>query len=135
MKNCLLLFFLSFSILSLAQNTQESVVPDERLFQVYEKEYIDGLVNENPFLIKRWNFYLDNAFYVTDEVIEKNNNFPTVVISNINTINILLLEKEHKIQKDWDKLMAYKIVGTDKLLVYYAGKDFTKSLKKYLEDN
>ena len=41
-------------------------------------------------------------------------------------------DAEH--QKDWDKLNIYKIRDTNKILVYYAGKDFTESLKQHLEE-
>ena len=132
MKKWLLLFFLFLSLFSVAQHVGETIVPDNRLYDVYEKDYVDNLVNENPFLIKRWNFYLDNAFLITDEIIEKRNNYPSVSISDINNINILLLEKEQMLQRAWDKPMIYKIRNTDKLLVYHAGKDFTKYLKKHL---
>ena len=135
MKIFLLLFFFSFSLFSSAQNTLESVIPDERLYQVYERAYVDNLVNENPFLIKRWNFYLDNAYLIADEIQEKKNDYPSVSISNMENINILLLEKEQKLQRDWEIPVIYKIRNTDKILVYYAGKDFTKSLKEYLGEN
>ncbi len=125
-------FFLFVSLFSVAQDAHETVIPDDRLYEVYEREYVDGLVNENPFLIKRWNFYLDNAFLIADEVIEKQADYPSVTIADLKNINILLLEKEQKLQRDWDKPIIYKIDDTDKMLVYHAGKDFTKSLKKYL---
>ena len=57
-----------FSVFSVSIFAQEAVIPDERLYEVYEKEYINGLVTDNPFLIKRWNFYLDNAYKITKEV-------------------------------------------------------------------
>ncbi len=133
MKNCLLLFFFCLAWnFSSAQNEPNTVLPDERLYEVYEREYVDGLVEENPFLIKRWNFYLDNAFLITENIPEKDNDYPTISIKDVNNINILLLEKEQNLQRDWDKPIIYKIRGTDKILVYHAGKDFTKSLKKHL---
>ncbi len=132
MKKWLLLSFSFLSFFSIAQNAMETVVPDERLYEVYESAYVDDLMKENPFLIKRWNFYLDHAFLIADEIPEKKNDYPIVTISDINQINILLLEKEQKLQRDWDKPMIYKIRDTDKILVYHAGKDFTKSLKKHL---
>jgi hypothetical protein len=132
MKKYLLFFFLFTSLFSFAQNALETVVPDERLYEIYERDYVDGLVKENPFLIKRWNFYLDNAFLVVDEISDKKNDYPSVIISDINNINILLLEKEQNLQKDWDVPVIYKIRDTDKILVYHAGKDFTKTLKKHL---
>ena len=135
MKKWLLLPFLFCSLFTVAQDATKTVVPDERLYEVYERDYVDGLVSENPFLVKRWNFYLDNAFYITDEVVEKNTGFPSVTLSDIKNINILLLEKEQKLERDWDKQMVYKIRDTNKILVYYSGKNFTESFKKYLAEN
>jgi hypothetical protein len=135
MKKWLMFFFLFNTLFSVAQNAIETVIPDDRLYEVYERDYVDGLVIENPFLIKRWNFYLDNAFLIADEVKGKEADYPTVTISDFDNINILLLEKEQKLQRDWDIPVIYKIRGTDKILVYHAGKDFTKSLKEYLGEN
>lgn len=134
MRNFLFLFILLNPFFSVAQNANKTVVPDERLYEVYDRDYVDGLVNENPFLIKRWNFYLDNAYMITDEVAEKNNGYPVVTISDLHNINILLLEKEQQLQRDWDKPMIYKIRDTGKILVFHAGKDFTKSLKEHLAE-
>ena len=69
------------------------VVPDERLYEVYEKDYVDGLVNDNPFLIKRWNFYLDNSYRIIKDVEGKQVDYPSIEIENTENINILLLEK------------------------------------------
>jgi hypothetical protein len=132
MKYFLLLFLSFISLFSIAQNAPEMVVPDVRLYEVYERDYVKGLVNENPFLIKRWNYYLDNSFIITDAVAEKEKDYPSVTILDLRNINILLIEKEQHLQRNWDVPTIYKIRGTDKILVYHAGKDFAEALKKHL---
>lgn len=131
MKRVLILCFVMIPFLTTAQDAPPT--PDDRLYVVYEKAYLDALVRNNPFLIKRWNFYLDHAYQVVDEIAGKNNDYPEIEISNPDAINILLLEKEQRLQRDWDKPMIYKIRDTEKLLVYHAGKDFTKALNEFLK--
>ncbi len=133
MKNFLPLFF--FAVIPFFSFAQNAPIPDERLYEAYDRDYVDGLVKDNPFLIKRWNFYLDHAYHVVDEIAEKNNDYPEIVVANPDEINILLLEKELRLQRDWDKPMIYKIRDAEKLLVYHAGKDFTKALNEFMAKN
>ena len=135
MKYFLLLFFSLTTVFSFAQDVQEKVIPDVRLYEVYERDYINSLVIENPFLVKRWNYYLDNAFVIKEDIAEKGGDYPEITILDLKNINILLLEKEQKLERNWDVPVIYKIRGTDQILIYYAGKDFTESLKKQLGKN
>jgi len=115
------------------KNTSTEVSPDARLIEAYGKEYVERLQEQQPFLIKRWNYYLDHAYYIADESEEKAGDYPTVEIENLKSLNILKLEKEQKISRDWDLPKAYKIGDTGKLLVYYSGKTFVQKLNEHLE--
>lgn len=118
-----------------AQSNSETTttpVPDQRLYEVYETDYIDRLVTENPFLIKRWNYYLDNAFYIMDAVPGKTDDKPEVTITDISNINILLLEKEQKLTHDFKGMTIYNIKNTNKCLVYLPGEKFVKLLNAAL---
>ena len=106
---------------------------DHRLYEVYEKDYLKKLKNKNPFLLERWTYYLDHAFYLTELPKEKRaKKYPIIKIKDISTINILLLEKEQKLKRNWDVPTIYKIAKSDQYLVYLPGKKFTANLKKYL---
>lgn len=137
MRGILTLFLLTLSIFSSAQNkSSETVEIDERLTAVYDQEYLSNLQTQNPVLLQRWSFYLDNAFYVVDFPKEKGNpDYPTIEVADLNNMNILLLEKSQKMTKDFDKPTKYKIKGTNQILVYYSGKEFNQKLNEFLGRN
>ncbi len=66
---CLFIMVLFVSNIAFAQNT--NVIPDARLYQCYEKAYLDNLVKTNPEQIQYLNYYLDNAYYVASLKAEK----------------------------------------------------------------
>lgn len=134
MKGIFTFLLLAFSVLSIAQkNTTEIISIDDRLYDVYDKEYLTTLQKDNPFLLKRWSFYLDNAFYISESPSKKDNpEFPIIEIDNIEDFNILLLEKNQTLLRDFDKQTVYKIKGSDKILVYYSGKKFNQKLREHL---
>lgn len=133
MKGTLTFLFLTLSILSIAQNKTSEIEIDERLYQVYDQTYLENLQTNNPFLLQRWSFYLDHAYYISEYPSKKGNpNYPTIKISNLENFNVLLLEKNQNISRDFEKQSVYKIEGTNKVLVYYSGKDFVKKLNKHL---
>ena len=137
MKGTLTLLLLLFSILSIAQTkSKNNVEIDQRLYEVFEKKYLTDLQTQNPNLLRRWSFYLDNAFYITDFPKEKGTpDFPIIEIVDLNHLNILSLEKDQNIRKDFKKRMKYKIKGTEKVLVYYSGEEFNQKLNEFLGRN
>ena len=111
--------------------SQAPVEPDERLLAVYEKAYLDRLKTENPFLIQRLNFYLDHGYYLADYPDAKGA-LPVVSIDNPESINILLLEKEQGLRKNYETDTAYSINGTQKALVLRSGREFNRLLNEKL---
>lgn len=134
MKGTLTFILLTISILSFAQNkSSETVEIDERLAAVYDIAYLTSLQTQNPFLLQRWSFYLDNAYYITDFPTEKGDpDYPIIEVADLNNINILLLEKSQKMTRDFDQLVKYKIKGTNQVLVYYSGKEFNQKLNEFI---
>lgn len=137
MKGILTLVLLTLSILSFAQKksakTVETVEMDDRLAEVYDKEYLTNLQSQNPFLLQRWSFYLDNSYYIVNFPSEKGNpDYPIIEVADLDNMNILLLEKSQKMTRDFDKPSKYKIKGTNKILVYYSGKEFNQKLNDFL---
>lgn len=86
MSKCFLVAVLLFSTSVFSQS--KNVTPDARLYQCYEKAYLDNLIKTNPEQIQYLNYYLDNAYYV---VSLKNAEKPITGI-DINT----LFEKSKK---------------------------------------
>lgn len=131
----LILITCSLSLFSQSQLQNDSSKIDSRLYEVFEKDFLETTLIEDPFLIKRWNFYLDNAFIITDNALSKNestHDYPSVSISDLKHINILKLEKEQKLQHDFYSASIYSITNTNHYLVYLAGKDFVEKLNVYL---
>ena len=68
LKQGIILFSLFFAgHLAFAQQTSGSreIKPDAHLYECFPKDYVDGL-KDNPRLLLYYNFYLDNAFFVSD---------------------------------------------------------------------
>ena len=134
MKGIVTLFLLSVSIISSAQNKHsDNVEIDERLKEVYEIKYLTSLQIQNPVLLQRWSYYLDNSFYIVDFPKEKGNpNYPIIEVADLSNINILLLEQKNELTRDFNKTVKYKIKGTNKILVYYSGKEFNQKFNEFL---
>jgi hypothetical protein len=127
-----------FALLVTFANAQENQAHtrlsfDHRLLAVYDADHLSTLQAENPFLIQRLNFYLDHAWYISPLPVEKiTPDMPSVKIDDLDNINILVLEKEQHLTRDWEKLMIYRIENSDKALVFLSGKEFTEQLNKHL---
>lgn len=114
------------------QSNEIQVEPDARLLEVYEESYLTGLQKNNPFLLQRWNFYLNNAYMLGEVAPSKNATYPIVYVDDLTNINILLLEKEQKLAHDFKARTYYQIAGTNKLLIYRSGEEFRDALNKHL---
>ena len=122
------LFFFSYLLFS-----QEPATIDPRLFAVYDQAYLDRIQTENPFLLERLNFYLDNAWYLSDYPADKGAmDFPSVMIEDLQSVNILLLEKEQGLHKDFLTETVYSVNGTRKVLIFRSGKEFNRMLNEHL---
>lgn len=121
-------------LFAFGQTSAVSTTPDERLKEVFTKEEISFWEANNTFIIQRYNFYLDNAWAIVDVPAEKlvGADYKEVVISDLQKVNILMVEKENDIKRHFDKSMTYRIKGQDKLLMYLSEKEFTKRLNKAL---
>ena len=128
------LFTSCFLFATILLFAQQPIPIDARLLEVYDQTYLEQLQTDNPFLLKRLNFYLDNAWYLSDYPEEKGAaDFPVVQVSDIESINILLLEKEQGLRKDFQKEVVYSINGTRKVLIYRSGREFNSLLNVHLE--
>lgn len=93
----LILFFTTFVF---GQNTPSDISIDDRLFEVFDKDYLEALKSGNPVIVQRWNFYLDNAWYITGFPEGKEeSNYPLISIANLAKVNIFLLEKQYGLKR------------------------------------
>lgn len=111
------------------------VVPDARLYAAFDSTYITTLQRDNPALLLRWNYYLDNAFVISDFPSQKGDiaQYPEVQIPDISNFNILVLEKTQRLARDWNKTTFYRIGSTNKVLMYFSGKDFNRKFREWVE--
>ena len=127
------LLFICFAIIVNAQSNSPTKTIDRRLTEAFEKSYLQRIQYKNPALLQRWTFYLDHSYYVTPYIAKKfNDSVPSIQVKDLSSINIFQLEKANKhLKRDWNKPMAYRISGTNKMLVYYAGKDFIEDFNAW----
>lgn len=126
----LAVIFVLFAAVSV--HGQSAVEADQRLFDVFETDYLNRMQADHPVMLARLNFYLDNAWFITEYPTEKGNpDLPEITIEDFDNLNILKLEAAYALSRDFNKRMMYSIKGTDKVLVYYSGKEFTESFNAF----
>jgi len=130
-----LFFFSSFSTFVIAQSDpSHTTTPfDSRLLEIHGSDYLESLQTLNPFLLKRWNFYLDHSWYVTELPAEKDTGaFATIKIEDFDHLNIFALERKFDLKRDWDKQLVCKVENSNKALVLLSGKSFNEKLNEFL---
>ena len=136
-KFLVVLFIVIFSpfISIRAQNTSTGQI-DERLRAVFDEKYLQSISNDS-FWINKWQFYLDNAFFLSDQSTDKSGNEisnGTIEVPDLKNINILLLEKTYNLKRDYYTHKAYKIKNSSLYLVYLPTRDYIVKLNKYLKE-
>ena len=133
-NNYILTFLFLLSLTTFVHAQHHTNLPiDSRLFDAFDGEYLENLRTGNPFLLQRWNFYLDNSWYLTTLPPEKAEaDYPSIRIGDLDNINIFLVERKFQLQRDWNKQVIYKIENSDKALVFIPGKEFTRKLNEHL---
>ena len=106
--------------------------PDPRLFDALSKTEIAEMQAKNPFLIQYYNYFLDHSYKIMNKPTNNQLNLPVVDIPNLNNFNILVLKKEQKLKRTWERQTYYTIKGTDKVLVFISEKEFTQKLNKFV---
>lgn len=124
--------FVFLATFAFSQQTN-TISIDDRLYDVYDQEYLENVKQNNPFLIQYWNYYLDHAWSIEPLPAEKQSSVQqTIEIPEVEKINILLLEKTLDIHPDRQTYKMYRIKDTGKMLVYLPGKVFVANLNKHL---
>ncbi len=129
-----LLVVVPFLLFSQQNTVFNTAAIDQRLYTVFGKAYIDESLQNDVFSLQRWTFYLDNAFIIANEPPTKDGtagDFPTVNIPDLAHINILQLEKEQDLKRDYYVESIYRIAGTNKYLVYHSGRHFIEAFNAF----
>lgn len=127
------LIFLGVFLIAIigTSNAQSSKqFPDSRLFDCFDKSYIELLESKNPDLIVYYNFFLDNSYFITELPTEKINSSKIQTLkpldkfknskTNIASLNIL----KYDVKRFYDEYSFYRIGTTNKILVFYSEKEF-----------
>ncbi len=134
-----LLFWLGLALLpcrTFAQSASpHEILPDKRLFEAFDSAYIFSVQQHNPTLLRRWNFYLDNAFVIADWSPEKGDiaALPVVKIADPAHVNILVLENEQHLARDWERSVFYRVNHSNQVLIYLPGKVFMEKFTSLFE--
>ncbi len=129
-----LLVVVPFFLFSQKTTTFNTASIDARLYAVFGKEYIEESLRSDVFSLQRWTFYLDNAYIIVKEPPTKDGSeggYPTVRIPNLSNLNILQLEKEQDLKRDYYTESIYRIEGTTQYLVYHSGRDFIEAFNAF----
>lgn len=111
-----------------AQSPTTTPTIDDRLYEAYEADYLGRIQQNHPVQLQRMNFFLDHAYYLTDYPSGKGfEDLPEIVINDLEKINIYTLMQAFEMTREFEIEKAYRIQGTQKALVFYSGKAFTKA--------
>lgn len=127
MKKVFFIGFLSaLPLFTLAQKESATTTIDQRLYAVFEGDFLERLQRQSPSQLQYYNFFLDNIYEITELPEGKTANYPTVQITDLDNINILKLINDLQLKRDYNSPTIYAIPGTNKLLILIAEKEFVK---------
>lgn len=116
-----------------AQN--KTNVPDQRLVDAYGQETVDFYIQNSPYLIGYYNFFLDHSYKIVEMPEEKMNEIDLIPImklkekfltepqdySDKGLENLNVLKYDIKIDQVGGAI--YRYGNTNKLVVFYSGKE------------
>lgn len=107
---------------------ESNMVPtiDERLYEVFEVDFLERLQNKSPSQLQYHNFFLDNIYEIKELAVGKISNCQEIIMADLDDINILLLINDLKLKRDYNNPTIYRIANTNKLLVIIPEKEFVK---------
>lgn len=128
-----LLIIASIIFLSLASFT--GIKPDPRILDYLGQEKLDITIQNNPELIRYYNFFLENSYLVSEVPQNKldENNFPTLKLPLINgkvdtkKLNVLILDIERK----YDERSYFKVKDSKEIFIMLSEKEFIKKYNNY----
>jgi hypothetical protein len=133
-----LLVVVPFLLFSQQKTVFNPAAIDQRLYAVFGKAYVEESLRSDVFSLQRWTFYLDNAFFISDNPQTKDGSegdFPSVKIPDLAHINILQLEKEQNLKRDFYTESIYRIEGTTQYLVYHSGQRFIEAFNAFRRES
>lgn len=144
----LVILFFSTGICVAQQQSKHGVKPDPRLYDCFEKSYVDGL-QSNLRLLHYYNFYLDHSYFISDmpEKPVEWKDISTLALRNPgpNGETLYFSENPAQVKTGTFNPLRYDIslqptmftnylLGkTGKILVFYSNKAFNDKFNDYMK--
>ena len=89
------------TILPLFAIGQSDIKPeiDERLYEVFETDFLERMQTLKPHYIEYQNFYLDNSYQIIDFPKGKISEYPIIEVKDLENLNIIRLRNEKMFKK------------------------------------
>ncbi|MFK7949141.1 MAG: hypothetical protein AB8G11_16240 [Saprospiraceae bacterium] len=113
-----------------AQNKTTPTI-DERLYEVFEKKFLERLQQKTPATLEYYNFFLDNAYKIQPLSNDKTSDYPDVIIEDLDDFNILKLINNQELKRDYNYQKIYKIADCNQLLILISEKELVKQFNQY----
>jgi len=131
----IVLFFTN--VIAFAQSKQIRMQPDVRLYNAFDKKFVEDIAANDSFWLLKSNFYLTNAAFFSEisNVKEQDvDNISLVHLKDTTNFNIYLFERDQKIKRDYYTYTIYKIAEYPQLyLVYYPTHDYIENFNRFLK--
>lgn len=124
-------FLLILPSLIIAQSETTTPTIDERLYEVFEVDFLERLQAQSPSQLQYYNFFLDNAYQIETLKAGKTSTYKEVIIDDLENVNILKIIKDQQLKRDYNNRTFYKIADTNKLLVLISEKEYAKKFNQY----
>lgn len=123
-----LLFILPTVIFAQSKST---LTIDERLYEVFEADFLERMQKETPAMLEYYNFFLDNAYKIQTLNKDKTSTYPKITVDNTEDINILKLINDQKLKRDYNNQSIYQIADSNQLLILIAEKELAKKFNQH----
>lgn len=132
MKKVLIFIIAILPLFAIAQNETTPEI-DERLYDVFEAEFLERMQKENPEFIQYQNFYLDNSYEIIPFPKGKTSQYSIIEIDDLENLNIIELKNKVVFETNPDYTNFYIIKGEDKILMIFSEKALLKKFEAYLK--
>lgn len=123
-------FILTLPLFIFAQKESATATIDQRLYEVFEVDFLERLQSKSPSQLQYYNFFLDNIYEIKELAEGKTTTYPEIVIKDLDHINILKLINDLKLKRDYNSPTIYLIANTNQLLILIPEKEFVKKFNE-----
>lgn len=129
-----------------AQTQKIQVIADPRIVEVFGQETVDFYLENNPSIIRYYNFFLENSYSIQDMPQEKmeglktlpeltlKNEFQTDLVDytekGLENLNIM----KYDLKIDSNIGPIYRLGNTNKIIIFLSGKEIQNLYNKYLQE-